>query len=66
MRTVTSESPKKTDILGVSLDDAKSMVLVWPTGDPVLAGQIKAGETVVFERSTGVVLRIKKDTRRKK
>ena len=51
---------KKTtrDVLGVTINCGKTMALFKPDGKPLLAGEIKAGERVMFEMRTGKVLRI--------
>jgi hypothetical protein len=57
MRTAASYRP--TDLVGVTVDEGTaSIVLKWPSGRPVVAGEIRAGETVTFIRSTGEVIKI--------
>jgi hypothetical protein len=46
------------DIVGVTINDGKTVVLIKPDGTPLTAGEVRPGETVKFELRTGMVLRV--------
>ena len=47
------------DIVGVTVNHGRSVLLTWPNGTPLRAGEIDAGATVKFNPDTGVIHEIR-------